>query len=154
MSSCGAMVAYSGKRTGRSPKDKRVVKDALTENDIWWGNVNIPISPKSHALVETIVRNYLNTRPRLYVVDGYVGWDAKYRKKIRIICSRVYHALFMRNMLIVPTAEELVNDFNKGVDFTVLNGGELLSTDLIEHSGSETCVSVNLAENRMAILGS
>jgi phosphoenolpyruvate carboxykinase (ATP) len=47
--------------------------------------------------------NYLNTRERLYVVDGYVGWDPRYRLKIRVLCARVYHALFMRNMLIVPT---------------------------------------------------
>lgn len=112
LSSIGAMVAYSGKRTGRSPKDKRVVKDEMTEKDIWWGNVNIPINKESHSLVEKVVINYLNTRERVYIVDGYLGWDPKYRLKIRIICSRVYHALFMRNMLIVPTEKELITDFN------------------------------------------
>lgn len=45
-------------------------------------------------------------------MDGYLGWDPRYRLKIRIICSRVYHALFMRNMLIVPTEKELITDFN------------------------------------------
>jgi len=53
---------------------------------------------------EQIAIDYLNTVPRLYVVDGYAGWDPKYRQKIRIVCTRAYHALFMRNMLIKPTA--------------------------------------------------
>lgn len=69
------MVAYSGKRTGRSPKDKRVVVDSTTEKDIWWGNVNIPISRESYNILESIAIQYLNTRPRVYVVDGYAGWD-------------------------------------------------------------------------------
>jgi phosphoenolpyruvate carboxykinase (ATP) len=51
LSSVGALVAYSGKRTGRSPKDKRVVKDEITSQDIWWGNVNMPITKESHTLV-------------------------------------------------------------------------------------------------------
>jgi phosphoenolpyruvate carboxykinase (ATP) len=54
ISSTGAMVAYSGKRTGRSPKDKRVVVDSTTEKDIWWGNVNIPISKESYNILESI----------------------------------------------------------------------------------------------------
>ena len=49
--------------------------------------------------------DYLNTRERLYVVDGFAGWDPKYQLKIRVICARAYHALFMHNMLIRPTAE-------------------------------------------------
>jgi phosphoenolpyruvate carboxykinase (ATP) len=67
--------------------------------------VNIPITPEAHNLVETAAVAYLNTRERIFVVDGYAGWDVTNRMKIRIYCSRVYHALFMRNMLIVPTEE-------------------------------------------------
>ncbi len=95
------MAAYSGEKTGRSPKDKRIVKDVSTEHDIWWGDINIPISLLSYRLVEGRAIDYISSRPRIYVVDGYAGWDPKYRIKVRVICVRPYHALFMRNMLII-----------------------------------------------------
>lgn len=85
--------------------------------------MNIPISKDSHNLLEHIALNYLNTRPRLYVVDGYAGWDPEYRIKIRVFCSRVYHALFMRNMLIRPTEKELERDFQGEIDYHIINAG-------------------------------
>lgn len=71
--------------------------------------------------------NYLNTRSRLYVVDGYAGWDPEYRIKVRILCTRAYHALFMHNMLIRPTEDELKRDFSNPdkIDFHVFNAGEM-----------------------------
>lgn len=66
--------------------------------------------------------DYLNTRSRLYVFDGFAGWDPKYRIKVRIVCARAYHALFMNNMLIRPTPKEL-KEFGEP-DFTVYNSGE------------------------------
>lgn len=107
----------------RIPKDKRIVEDVTTANEIWWGEVNHPISRDSHNLLEQIALNYLNTRPRLYVVDGYAGWDPKYRVKVRVFCSRVYHALFMHNMLIRPSVEELERDFAGDVDYHIINAG-------------------------------
>ncbi|KAF9083634.1 Protein kinase C-like 1, partial [Mortierella sp. AD031] len=82
ISSAGALVTSSGKKTGRSPRDKRI---------------------------------------RLYVFDGFAGWDPKYRLKIRVVCARAYHSLFMHNMLIRPTEEELKNYGEP--DFTILNAG-------------------------------
>jgi phosphoenolpyruvate carboxykinase (ATP) len=87
------------------------------------------------------------------VVDGYVGWDPRYRLKIRVLCSRVYHALFMRNMLIVPTQRELETDFSKGVDFHIFNAGDMFCTKQIQGVGSETCVSVDLTGRKMSIIG-
>jgi phosphoenolpyruvate carboxykinase (ATP) len=57
------------------------------------------------------------------VVDGYAGWDPENRIKIRVICTRSYHALFMRNMLIIPTAQELEKDFSDKVDYVIYNAG-------------------------------
>ncbi|CAD8074000.1 unnamed protein product [Paramecium sonneborni] len=153
ISNTGAMVAYSGKRTGRSPKDKRVVLDEQTEQEIWWGNVNIPISKKSHNLLEQIALKFLNTRPRLFVVDGYAGWDPQSRLRIRVFCTRAYHALFMQNMLIKPTNEQLKKDFSDDVDFHIFNAGPMAAPKLVEGVGSETCVSVNLTDKKMVILG-
>ena len=99
----GALVAYSGVKTGRSPKDKRVVKNPASENDIWWGSVNIPFDEHTFQINRQRALDYLNTRERLYCFDGFAGWDPKYRIKVRVICSRPYHALFMHTMLIRPT---------------------------------------------------
>ncbi|MFM8218122.1 MAG: phosphoenolpyruvate carboxykinase (ATP), partial [Planctomycetaceae bacterium] len=90
----GALVAYSGSKTGRSPRDKRVVRDPRSEADIWWGSVNIPLDPHAFAINRERARDYLNTRDRLYCFDGFAGWDPRHRLKVRVICSRPYHALF------------------------------------------------------------
>ena len=66
--------------------------------------------------------DYLNTREELYCVDAFAGWDPDYRLKVRVICARPYHALFMHNMLIRPTAEELA-DFGEP-DYTIYNAGQ------------------------------
>src|SRR5262245_63121931 len=67
----GALVAYSGTKTGRSPKDKRVVKHPHSEANVWWGNVNIPLDAKSFTINRERARDYLNTRDRLYCFDGF-----------------------------------------------------------------------------------
>lgn len=103
LSSTGALVAHSGDRTGRSPKDKRIIKDGETEENVWWGNVNRPLSPETAKFCSRLGVNYMNSREDLFIQDGYAGWDLDHRLKIRIVCTRSYHALFMRNMLIVPT---------------------------------------------------
>src|SRR3954454_9817989 len=69
----GALVAYSGVKTGRSPKDKRVVKNPNSESEVWWGSVNIPLAPHSFAINRERARDYLNTRERLYCFDGFAG---------------------------------------------------------------------------------
>ena len=130
----GALVAYSGTKTGRSPKDKRVVKHPDSEKDIWWGKVNIPFDAHAFAINRQRALDYLNTRPRLYCFDGFAGWDAKYRVKIRVICERPYHALFMHTMLIRPTKDELAN-FGKP-DFTIYNAGAFPANRLLSGGGN------------------
>src|SRR6186997_3570506 len=117
----GALVAHSGAKTGRSPKDKRVVMNPASEKDVWWGPVNIPLDPTAFAINRERARDYLNTRERLYCFDGFAGWDPKYRIKIRVICSRPYHALFTHTMLIRPIKDELTN-FG-APDFVIINAG-------------------------------
>jgi phosphoenolpyruvate carboxykinase (ATP) len=95
--------------------------------------------------------DYLNTRERLYCVDGFAGWDPKYRIKVRVICSRPYHALFMHNMLIRPTKEEL-NAFGKP-DFTIYNAGAFPANRLTSQMGSTTSVDLSLEDREMVILG-
>ena len=147
----GALVAYSGVKTGRSPKDKRVVKHPESEKDVWWGPVNIPCDARTFAVNRQQAIDYLNTRERLYCVDGFIGWDPKYQAKVRVICSRPYHALFMHTMLIRPTKEELAN-FGKP-DFTIYNAGTFPANRLTTGMGSTTSIDVSLEDREMVILG-
>ena len=93
----------SGKKTGRSPLDKRVVFEEASADDVWWGKFNFKLEYKSFFTNRERAVDYLNTRKRLYVVDGYGGWDPEYRVPVRVITSRVHHALFLQNMLVPPT---------------------------------------------------
>lgn len=147
----GALVAYSGEKTGRSPKDKRIVKNASSEQDIWWGPVNVPMTPGTFAIVRERARDYLNICPRLYCVDGFAGADPKYQVKIRVICSRPYHALFMHNMLIRPTGEELAQ-FGEP-DFVIYNAGAFPANRLTSGTGSKTSICLSLEDRELVILG-
>ncbi|ORX66787.1 ATP-utilizing phosphoenolpyruvate carboxykinase [Linderina pennispora] len=140
VSSVGALVARSGNKTGRSPKDKRVVKEASTVDDVWWGPVNKKLSEESFAINYERAVDYLNTRERLY-----------YRIKVRVVCARAYHALFMNNMLIRPTAEELEN-FGEP-DFTIINAGQFPASTFTEGMTSSTSVSISFKHKQMVILG-
>ncbi len=147
----GALVAYSGEKTGRSPKDKRVVRHPDSEKDIWWGPVNIPCDEHTFAINRQRALDYLNTRDRLYCFDGFAGWDPKYRIKVRVICSRPYHALFMHTMLIRPTRDELTS-FGEP-DFVIYNAGEFPANRLTTGMGSTTSVDLSIEEKELVILG-
>lgn len=147
----GALAITSGKRTGRSPKDKRIAKTPPSADDIWWGAVNLPIDQHTFGINRERARDYLNTRKRLYVVDGYAGWDPRYRIKVRIICERAYHALFMRNMLIRLSDEEL-KSFGEP-DYVVYNAGMFPANRHTTYMSSKTSVDLSFEEQEMVILG-
>jgi phosphoenolpyruvate carboxykinase (ATP) len=151
MNSTGALVASSGKKTGRSPKDKRIVDEPGSVDRIWWGPVNQKLSEHSWLINRERAIDYLNTRSRIYVVDAYAGWDPKYRIKVRVVCARAYHALFMRNMMIRPSREELEN-FGKP-DFTIYNAGAFPANRYTSGMTSTTSVAINFREMEMLILG-
>src|SRR5689334_19368138 len=147
----GALVAYSGVKTGRSPKDKRVVESPQSENEVWWGPVNIPLDAHTFAINRERAIDYLNTRLRLYCFDGFAGWDPKYRIKVRVICSRPYHALFMHTMLIRPTREELASFGTP--DFVIYNAGAFPANRLTTGMGSTTSIDLSLEDEELVILG-
>lgn len=147
----GALVAYSGAKTGRSPKDKRIVQHPDSQSDVWWGPVNVPCDVRAFAMNRQRALDYLNTRERLYCIDGFAGWDPKYRVKVRVICSRPYHALFMHTMLIRPAKDELAS-FGKP-DFTIYNAGAFPANRLIAGMESGTSVALSLEDRELVILG-
>ena len=147
----GALAACSGIKTGRSPKDKRVVKHPDSEAEVWWGQVNIPIEPHTFAINRERAQDYLNACQRVYCVDGFAGWDAKYHFKVRVICSRPYHAFFMRTMLIRPTKQELTQ-FGRP-DFVIYNAGTFPANRLTAGMDSKTSISLSLEDQELVILG-
>jgi phosphoenolpyruvate carboxykinase (ATP) len=147
----GALIAFSGEKTGRSPKDKRVVKNPASENEVWWGAVNVPIDQHSFEINLERARDYLNLKKFLYCFDGFAGWDPENRARVRVICSRPYHALFMHIMLIRPTREELAN-FG-APDAVIYNAGEFPANRLTSGMTSKTSVDLCLESREVAILG-
>jgi phosphoenolpyruvate carboxykinase (ATP) len=152
--SSGALAVKSGKKTGRSPLDKRIVFEEESADDIWWGKVNVKLEYKSFLTNRERAVDYLNLQPRLYVVDGFGGWDKDYRVPVRVITSRAYHALFMQNMLVPPTEEE-VAEFMKPEHkpFVIYNAGVFPCNRQTDGMTSSTSVSVSFKRKEMVILG-
>lgn len=151
----GAVNVMTGVFTGRSPKDKYIVKDAITENTIWWNsekaaNDNKPISQNTwEALKETTVSQL--SGKKLYVVDAFCGANENTRLKVRFIMEVAWQAHFVTNMFIRPTEEELAN-FGEP-DFIVMNGSKTSFKDYAAHGlNSEVYIAFNLTE-KMQLIG-
>ncbi|MCP4249448.1 MAG: phosphoenolpyruvate carboxykinase (ATP), partial [bacterium] len=83
----GALIAMSNVKTGRSPKDKRIVDDPASHDNIWWGPINIPIGQEGFAINRETAIDFLRTRDRLFCIDGFAGWDPNHQITVRIICA-------------------------------------------------------------------
>jgi phosphoenolpyruvate carboxykinase (ATP) len=151
ISDVGALLVYSGKKTGRSPKDKRVVKHSSSADNIDWGDINIAIEEHTFLVNRERAIDYLNVRSQLFVVDAFAGWDPKYQIKVRVICTRAYHALFMQNMLIMPTPEQLEN-FGEP-DYVIFNSGRFPANRHTTKMTSKTSIDVDLERKEIVILG-
>jgi phosphoenolpyruvate carboxykinase (ATP) len=147
----GALVVESGVKTGRSPKDKRVVKTIDNQDQVWWSHINIPMDMNSFLINRETATNYLNTRDQLFIFDGYAGWDPKYRLKIRVICERPYHAIFMHDMLIRPTEEELENYGDP--DWVIYNAGTFPCNRFTGAMSSSTSIDLCFERKEFLILG-
>jgi phosphoenolpyruvate carboxykinase (ATP) len=151
ISASGALATRSGDKTGRSPKDKRIVDDPATSADIWWGDINIRLTERSFLINRQRAVDYLNTRNRIFVFDGYAGWDPKYQIKVRVIAESAYHALFMHNMLIRPTSDDLA-DFGEP-DVTILNAGSFPANPYTAQMTSTTSIDLSIEHGELVILG-
>ena len=102
----GPLVVDTGRFTGRSPKDKFVVRESESEERLWWGTVNQPISEEHFEGLRERVVAHLDTQD-LFVVDAFAGADPAHRISVRVVTGRAYHALFAKTMFIEPSSEEL-----------------------------------------------
>ena len=104
--STGAIAINTGKFTGRSPQDRFIVKDSITEDKVWWGNVNIPFEPKAFEALNKKVTAYLSNK-EVFVRDSYVCADSNYRLNVRVVTETAWANLFCYNMFLRPEKEEL-----------------------------------------------
>jgi phosphoenolpyruvate carboxykinase (ATP) len=155
LTNLGSINVMTGEFTGRSPKDKYFVNDAVTKKTIWWNsekapNDNKPISKETwDALKETSVKQLSNKR--LFVIDSYCGANENSRLKVRFITEVAWQAHFVKNMFIRPTEQELMN-FGEP-DFVVINASKTKFENFKEHDlNSEVYVAFNLTE-KMQLIG-
>ncbi len=149
----GAVSVDTGIFTGRSPKDKYIVRDEVSENTVWWSTIgkndNKPISPEVWAHLKKIVAKQLSGK-KLYVVDAFAGANHDSRLSVRFIMEVAWQAHFVKNMFIRPTEEELA-DFHP--DFVLINGAKAINPQWQEQGlNSENFVAFNLKE-RVQIVG-
>ncbi len=146
----GPLVVSTGQYTGRSPKDKFVVQEPSSQDNIWWGSVNQPLpQDKFDALRERLTAHIRDKALKLYVQDVYVGADPNYRLKVRIYTQFAWSNLFARNLFIRPTEAERVG-FEP--EFTVVDVPSFHANPTEEGTRTETFIALNLAQ-RLVLIG-
>ena len=144
----GSLVAGTGKRTGRSPKDKFTIKDALTENKVAWGSANLPFpSDKFDALYERVL-DHLKGK-ELFVQDLFCGADPMYTLPIQVINEYAWHSLFVRQLFIRPTAEELKTH---KPEFTIVSAPSFKADPKRDGTNGEVFVLINFSK-KLALIG-
>ena len=144
----GALVSETGKRTGRSPKDKFIVKDSLTAGQVDWGAVNQPFEPaKFDALFERVLEHA--KKQELFVQDLYAGADPKYRLPIRFINTCAWHNLFVHQLFVRPSPEELKTH---SPEFIVFAAPEFLAEPGRDGANSEAFILADFTR-RVILIG-
>lgn len=145
----GPAVIRTGQHTGRSPRDKFIVKEPSTEKSIWWGDVNRPIDAEHFAGLKQRLLAYFQNRAA-FVQDLYVGWDPAYRLPIRVVTETAWHSLFARNMFVQPTPEELTRHVP---EYTVIDAPSFHALPALDKVNSSAFILVNFAEKLILIGG-
>jgi phosphoenolpyruvate carboxykinase (ATP) len=149
ISKMGPLIVNTGKHTARAANDKFVVREATSEENIWWGQYNRPFDQDKFDALFARMQAYLQGRD-VFVQDCYGGADPQYRLPIRIITEYAWHSLFVRNMFIKPqTAEE----YRKHLpEFTIISAPGFKASPQIDQTPSETFIVLNFAK-KMCIIG-
>ena len=149
LSAHGAFVTNTLPRTGRSPEDKFVVREAESAGHIWWGKFNKPVELPTFEYMLGKVRGYLDGRPELFVQDLYCGADPSARIKLRLVTENAWHAAFARNMFIRPPVDALAAH---EPDFTILHAPNLHASGSRDGLRSEAFCLLNF-ERRIILIG-
>lgn len=142
----GNLAVQTGKHTGRSAKDKFIVREPSTEGEIWWGQVNQPLDPDQFERLRLRILSYFQSRPA-YVKDMAAGQD--YRFPIRVVTEKAWHSLFAHNMFLSVPRDTLPEH---APEFTILHAPGLQAQPETDGTRTPTFIVVNLA-NKVALIG-
>ncbi|MCL4157428.1 UNVERIFIED_CONTAM: hypothetical protein GTU68_000813, partial [Idotea baltica] len=149
VSSLGALAVNTGEFTGRSPLDRFIVKDAITTNKVWWGNINIPFDPTHFDNLYKKVIKYINGLDEVFVRDCYACSDANYRMNIRVINESPWANMFAHNMFIRPSEIELRN-FE--AEWAVINVPSFMADAELDHTRQHNFAILNFSK-KIALIG-
>ncbi|EEK71016.1 Phosphoenolpyruvate carboxykinase [Bacillus mycoides] len=149
LTSTGAVSASTGKYTGRSPKDKFIVKEASVADKIAWGAVNQPISEEHFNKLYIKVLEYLKEKEELFIFKGFAGADRNYRLPIQVVNEYAWHNLFVHQLFIRPNEEELANHES---EFTIVSAPNFKADPAIDGTNSEAFIMVSF-EKRIVLIG-
>jgi phosphoenolpyruvate carboxykinase (ATP) len=147
----GALVVTTGKYTGRSPKDKFIVDTPTIHDDIAWGSVNVPITREKFNAIKAKAAAYLQGR-EVFVFDGMAGADTKYTKKFRVINELASQNMFIHQLLIRPSAEELAAYGEP--DYTILCVPGFKCDPEVDGVHSEAAIMIDYEAHMIVIVGS
>ncbi len=146
----GPLVVETGKHTGRSAKDKFIVRDAETENTVWWGKTNVAMTPDHFANLKADFIAALGDKDKLYVADLFGGSQPEHRVNVRVINEFAWHNLFIRTLLVRPSAEEQAAFVP---EYTIIDLPSFRADPARHGCRSETVVAVNFTEKLILIGG-
>ena len=149
LASGGALVVRTGPHTGRSPKDKFVVRDPQTEGHIWWGSVNQPFEPQRFDTLYQRVLAYLQGK-RLFVQDCFVGADERYRVPIRVVTEYAWHSLFARQLFVRPDPAQTAEH---RPEFVVISAPSFQADPEVDGTRSEAFIIVSFSRRTILIGG-
>lgn len=144
----GPLVVNTGRHTGRSANDKFTVRDATTENTVWWGDVNRPMTPENFDTIHNAFLKHAKGKD-LFVQDLWGGSDPDHRIAVRTIGEFAWHSLFCRTMLVRPEGDELAD---MKPEFTILNLPSFKADPATMGTNSETVIAVNFTK-RIVLIG-
>ena len=144
----GALMCDTGSFTGRSPKDRFIVKDDLTKDEVWWGDINIPFdADKFDALHQKMIDNLRDKN--LYVRDAYAGADKTYRLKLRVVNTKAWQNLFCHNMFLRPESYKL-QEFEP--NFTIICDPDFKADPTVDGTRQDNFAIINFTK-RMILIG-
>ena len=147
-SSLGAIAINTGEFTGRSPMDRFIVKDSVTKDEVWWGDINIPFSTENFDSLYAKVVSYLSEK-EIFVRDSYACADPNYKLTIRVVNEYPWSNMFAYNMFLRPTAEELVH-FSP--EWTVINAPGFMADAAIDGTRQHNFAILNFTK-KIALIG-
>ncbi len=146
----GPFVVATGKHTGRSAKDKFIVRDATTEDTVWWGDVNRPMTEAHFAALKSDFLKALSQKDTLYVADLFGGSQPEHRVNVRVVNEYAWHNLFIRTLLVRPTQDELAGF---APEYTIIDLPSFRADPERHGCRSETVIAVNFTEKLILIGG-